>query len=216
MHSTLLFLFSGLCGGWLGLFTGLPGWGPRLAAVVQAAHAAAPMTFESRLVVYVSGAVRRPGLYRLQAGARVVDAIQMAGGAQKEADLMALDLAAELEDGQSIQVPGQVGARQNQSPGSASAHGKRLDAEGGLRLLRANPPSRASKGPAAKTRRHLLNLNRAGASELQRLPGVGPGLAAKILAQRRRIGQFRRLEDLREIGGIGEKRLAKIAPHVVL
>jgi competence protein ComEA len=135
-------------------------------------------------VVHVAGAVVRPGIVHLRAGARVVDAIEAAGGARPDADLDALNLAAKVADGQRIGVglPGQPGAA---VPGGSASGGGVADGS-------------ASAGP--------LNLNTATQSEVESLPGIGPVLGAAILRERDQRGGFRSVDELRSVRGIGEKR----------
>jgi competence protein ComEA len=142
-----------------------------------------------RVTVHVAGAVRRPGVYRLAAGARVDDALRRAGGARARADLDAVNLAAKLEDGRQILVPRRappVGATAA-APGAAAA----------------------GTAPAAP-----INLNTATLEQLDTLDGVGPGIAQRILDYREQHGGFRDVQELGEVPGIGAKRLATLTPLV--
>ena len=138
----------------------------------------------SRLVVHVAGAVRRPGVYRLAAGSRVFDAVRRAGGARRRADLAALNLASKLEDGRQVLVP---------LRGAASAAGGTA---------------------AAPVEGQPLDLNMASAEQLDQLDGIGPGMAAAILKYRDQHGGFGSVEELGEVPGIGEKRLASLREQV--
>lgn len=144
-----------------------------------------------RLVVHVAGAVRRPGVYRLRAGARVDDAVRRAGGATAAADLTGLNLAAELQDGRQVVVPEQ-----------AVADAGRADGRSGDPAL----AQQAASGP--------LNLGTATLEQLDALDGVGPATAQKILDFRDEHGGFSSVEQLAEIPGIGEKRLASLREQV--
>ena len=147
-----------------------------------------------RVTVHVAGAVRRPGVYRLAAGARVDDALQRAGGARARADLTAVNLAAKLEDGRQVIVPQRAQAA---TPGAAA---------GGV-AAPAGAPGTAQ--PAAP-----VNLNTATLEQLDTLDGVGPGIAQRILDYREQHGGFTRVEELGEVPGIGPKRLATLKPLV--
>lgn len=155
---------------------------------------AAPQVAETRLRVHVQGAVKAPGLYRLPVGSRVADGVQAAGGPKRGAALNSLDLAGLLADGQTIDLPLESDLR---SPGPEPI--------GPPRPPRRPPAARpaAPSGP--------LSLNGATAAQLDALPGVGPGLARTLVAERARRGGFKRLEELREIRGIGAKRYAKLS-----
>lgn len=157
--------------------------------------AAAPVT-AGPLVVSVVGRVARPGLVRVPDGARVADALDAAGGALPEVDLGALNLARRLGDGEQIAVgvpPAADAAPVLPAPGSEPASG----AEPG-----------AAAAPAAPGGK--IDLNTATLSDLDALPGVGPVTAKKIIDWRSANGRFSRVEQLREIDGIGERRFAQL------
>jgi competence protein ComEA len=137
-----------------------------------------------KVVVHVAGAVRQPGVYRLPASARVVDAVRRAGGARRHADLAALNLAAKLEDGRQVLVPLRGATAAEAGGGSATAPGSPLD------------------------------LNTATADQLDQLDGIGPGMAAAILKYREQHGGFGSVEELGQVPGIGEKRLASLREQV--
>ncbi len=139
------------------------------------------------LVVDVSGAVRRPGLYRLRPGARVADALARAGGATARADVEAVNLAAPLADGQKVLVPRTHPA----SAGPAS-------------------PAAGAGGPAGR-----VSLSTATLEELDALPGVGPVTAQRILDYRQKQGGFRSVEELDAVPGIGPARLEQLRELVV-
>jgi competence protein ComEA len=149
-----------------------------------------------RVTVHVAGAVRRPGVYRLAAGARVDDALRRAGGARGRADLAAVNLAAKLEDGRQVLVPERAAA------GAGGAAPAASGAAGGT--------SAAGAGATAAP----INLNTATLEQLDTLDGVGPGIAQRILDYREQHGGFTRVEELGEVPGIGPKRLATLTPLV--
>jgi competence protein ComEA len=146
-----------------------------------------------RIVVHVAGAVTRPGVVELAAGARVIDAIEAVGGALPDGDLDRLNLAAKLADGQRVYV-GRPGVA---DPGAAVSGG----ADGGS----------GTATPGAK-----LDLNTATQAQLEELPGVGPAFAQAILTERQRRGGFTSVNDLRSVRGIGDKRFADLAPLVTV
>ena len=141
-------------------------------------------------LVDVAGAVRRPGVYRLRAGARVGDALSRAGGPTRRADTTAVNLAAKLVDGQQIVVPLRV---------AVAAGAAAQQPAGGAGAPQAGPP---------------VSLNGATLEQLDALQGVGPATAQKILDWRSRNGGFRSVDDLAEIPGIGPKKLEALRPQV--
>jgi len=144
---------------------------------------AALTTVESRLVVDVVGAVRRPGLYRLPPGTRVADALARAGGLTRKADRTLVNLAAPLADGEQVIVPARVSGA-----GAAATSG--------------GSGSAAPAGP--------VHLNVATLEQLDALPGVGPVTAQKILDYRQKHGAFGSVDELDAIPGIGPARLDQL------
>ncbi|MBB3661107.1 comEA protein [Prauserella sediminis] len=148
-----------------------------------------------RLVVSVVGKVRRPGLVRMRAGARVADAIESAGGAPRRADLLSVNLARVLVDGEQIYVGVPV-------PPEVRAGGT---ADG------AQPNG---TGTADETGDERVPLNTADQEALESLPGVGEVTAQRILEWRDDHGEFTAVEQLREVDGIGDKRFADLRDAV--
>ncbi|SEH13962.1 competence protein ComEA [Thermoleophilum album] len=146
--------------------------------------------------VHVVGAVRRPGVYRLPDRALVARAVAAAGGADRAADLTALNLAARIEDGQQVVVP-----RRGAQPAGASAGVPTSPATAGG----AGGAGSSAPGARAAAAGGKLSLRTATLEQLEQLDGIGPTLARRILAYRERRG-FRSLDELREVEGIGEKR----------
>lgn len=144
------------------------------------------------VTVHVAGAVADPGVHVLPAGARVVDAVDRAGGATTAAELDGLNLAAPVVDGQRIYVPeaGEV------DPASVAP---------------GPPPVEGSVAPSGP-----IDVNRATAAELERLPGVGPATAAAIVDDRERNGPFAAVDDLDRVPGIGPAKLDAIRDLVTV
>ncbi|MGC8874582.1 MAG: ComEA family DNA-binding protein [Chloroflexia bacterium] len=142
-----------------------------------------PTATPAPVVVYVSGAVVRPGVYALPAGARVADALAAAGGATAEADLVHLNLARRLHDEEQVYVP----RKGEPTP-----------------VWPTGAPSSGGGG------RSKVNINTAGVAELDTLPGIGPGYAQRIVDYRQQHGPFRTIEDLQKVPGIGPATFARI------
>ncbi len=139
-----------------------------------------------RFVVYVTGAVHRPGVYHLRAGARVEEAVRRAGGRTAAADAGAVNLAAKVADGQQIVVP-------ERAPAVAAGDGA------------------VSTGSSPRA---PVSLNGATLDQLDELDGVGPATAAKIVAWREANGGFASVDDLGQVAGIGPKKLEALRPQV--
>jgi competence protein ComEA len=140
------------------------------------------------VTVDVAGKVRRPGIAVLGAGARVVDALEAAGGVRAGVDVAGLNLARVLVDGEQVLV------------GVPPVPG-----------VAASAPMPSGGPPTA-----LVNLNTADAAQLDTLPDVGPVTAESILAWRTEHGAFSSVDELLEVDGIGEATLARIAPLVTV
>ncbi len=162
-----------------------------------ATTSAASASSSARITVHVAGAVARPGVVELGAGARVIDAVEAVGGAHADADLDRLNLAAKLADGERVYVP-KVGEADPGvvTGGDASATG--TGTSGGTIL-------------GGK-----VNLNTATDAQLEDLPGIGPTYAQSIIAERQRRGGFKSVNELRGVRGIGDKRFAELAPLVTV
>jgi competence protein ComEA len=171
----------------LGAVGGGAGAAPRGPVAPLAVDDAADAGSDAKVVVHVAGAVRRPGVYTLRADARVDDAVERAGGARRRADLSGLNLAAKVEDGRQVLVP-----------------------------VRAPPGSSAASGAAASAEGQPLNVNTATLEQLDQLTGVGPVTAQKILDAREERGGFSSIEELGEIPGIGDVRLATLREEITL
>lgn len=146
------------------------------------------------IIVYVSGAVKRPGVYRLPHESRRVDAVQQAGGFLNGADISQINLADRLVDGEQIVIPG-----------GTDVPAPQLTIGGNGLLFTPTPPAGQP-----------VNLNTASAEELDQLPGIGPTAAQKIVEYRMANGAFTRVEDLLKIPGIGPSILEEIRGLVTL
>lgn len=139
------------------------------------------------LAVHVVGAVEKPGVYMLTRDKRINDAVQLAQPTAK-ADLSQINLAALLEDGKQIYVPG---------------FGEKRTATTAVQRIGENNSG-------------LINLNTASSSELDKLPGIGPALAERIIAYREQHGSFAAIEDITKVSGIGPALLEKIRNKITV
>lgn len=160
-------------------------------------------TGAARVVVHVLGAVERDGVVRLPPSSRVTDAIEQAGGATADADLDRLNLARVVTDGERLYVPhvgeDEVPAALDPVDGGAAAAGGGGD---------------GAAGPAGTSPDSVVDLNSADQAALETLPGIGPGLAGRILAWRDEHGRFAAVEDLLDVSGIGDVRFAELRDRV--
>ena len=155
-----------------------------------------------QLVVYLCGAVRRPGVYHLDQGARVADLLALGGGALAKAELQAINLAAPLADGQQVVVP---------EKGAAGAAAAAPAASGSSGAASGGTAGASSPVPGAP-----VNLNTATLEQLDALPGVGPSTAQKIIDYRTANGGFKSVDELNQVSGIGDVRFAALKDLVTV
>ena len=138
-----------------------------------------PAPTEKPIVVHVTGAVPRPGVYALAKGSRVQDAISAAGGFLADAEKSGINLARALEDGEQLDIP---------------------YAEGASPVIGTEAPAFA---PTESSNSELVNINTASQTELETLPGIGPTTAQKIIQYREQNGPFVNTQDIINVPGIG-------------
>ncbi len=153
------------------------------------------------VVVSVAGLVHKPGLVTLSTGARVADALAAAGGPLDGADLIGLNMARRVADGEQIIVG--IAA----PPGRPPTMGSSVSSPAGP----GTPAPASGQAPAPPA---VVNLNTATAEQLDTLPGIGPVTAAAIIAWRDAHGPFTSVEQLGEVDGIGPARLQKLRDRV--
>jgi competence protein ComEA len=143
---------------------------------------------KSIFVIDVKGEIVHPGVYEMEAGARVHQLIKEAGGLNDDADEMAINLAAPLEDGMVIYIPRKGEGEDNPIP------------------IQSQQEDKDEK----------VNINLATSEELQTLTGIGPSKAETIITYREENGLFKAPESLLEVSGIGEKSLEKIKDEITV
>jgi competence protein ComEA len=158
-------------------------------------HTRTPTATPGPIRVYVSGAVAVPGVYSLAWDSRVDQAIAAAGGAAAAADLIQVNLAQRLSDGEQVHVP---------------AHGEVVPPQLSLQPARKTATAR----PPSADRR--INVNTANGNQLEALPGIGPALAQRILDYRQANGPFARPEDIKKVKGIGDSIFEQIKELITI
>lgn len=140
-------------------------------------------THISQITVHITGAINNPGVIIIEEGARIVDALEAAGGETEEADVNRLNLAYVLEDGEKLYIPSK-----NEEEQEYITQGKDNMSEG----------------------QSKININSAQIEELITLPGVGEATANKIIEYRKENGKFQKIEDLKNVPGIGDSKYENI------
>ncbi|MHB1651002.1 MAG: helix-hairpin-helix domain-containing protein [Desulfitobacteriaceae bacterium] len=188
------------------------------------------------IVVYVTGAVEKPGLVRLPLDARLDDALKQVR-LLPEANLDVMNPAERLKDGQKISVSFRLGTELANTVGNSSnlsgtSSGRSLSTQPGtLPTKSAVTPPGTSSGASTPSGSSMvssgsvsnpsgvtgkININTASAAELDKLPGIGPALAERIIQYRTENGLFVKPEDLQAVSGIGPKTYEKMATQVTV
>jgi len=150
---------------------------------------------EKEVTVDVKGAVKNPGVYQLQAGARVHDALQKAGGLLPDAESKSINQAQKLTD-------------------EAVVYVAKVGEEGADVTQTSQTP--AGNGGTEKGKSGLVNLNTATEAELQTVSGIGQKKAQDIIAYREANGKFKSVDELKNVSGIGAKTLEKLKDYVTV
>lgn len=152
---------------------------------------------KKEIVVHVTGEVKKEGVVYLEEGSRVVDAIKRAGGETKEADLSQVNLAYVLQDGQKIYIP-----NKNEKISAYISENMGENVE--------------ENNTTTKKEGTKVNINTAGLEELDQLPGIGPAIAQRIIDYRKEHGEFKKVEDVQEVKGIGDAKYSEIKDSITV
>ena len=150
-------------------------------------------TQNNEIIVHITGEVKKEGVIHLNKGDRIIDAIKKAGGETKQADLSQVNLAYELQDGQKIYIP-----NKNEKISEYIVGGN-----GNTNINSINSKEETK-----------VNINTANQSELDSLPGIGPATAQKIIEYRNQNGNFKKIEDLQNVKGIGQAKYEEIRNNI--
>lgn len=173
---------------------GTAGSGTAVSDAGMQAAASTAQGAASQIAVDVEGAVVSPGVYTLAAGSRVGEAIEAAGGFAEGAAAAQVNRAQKLEDGVQVYVAREGEAAATGTAGSAAA----------------------SASSAAASQQAKVNINTATSEQLQTLQGVGEGIASRIIDYREKNGSFKKIEDLKNVSGIGDARFAAIEESITV
>ena len=149
---------------------------------------------ESFIVVHITGAVKKQGVIELKEGSRISDAIESAGGATKEADLSKINLAYIVKDGQKIYVPNKNDKEETNN----------ITEDAGENVIKNDTTTKQEK----------VNINTASQTELETLNGIGPSTALKIINYRQQNGNFKQIEDIKNVPGIGDSKFEGIKENI--
>lgn len=143
---------------------------------------------EEKIVIHIAGQVKKPGVIRIKEGARIADIIEQAGGLNEEADITNINLAYPVEDGQKVIIP---------------KKGEKLEE------YETDKNDNLQREPSTK-QNEKINLNKASKEELEKLQGIGEQTAQKIIDYRKTNGDFKQIEDIKNVEGIGDTKYENI------
>ena len=158
---------------------------------------------QNQIYIHIIGEVNNQGVIVLEKGQRIVDAIEKAGGITKKADLSKVNLAYVLSDGQKVRIPS-VDDKENVEYVTQNSGNNTLIESGN------QGANNISLGGGK------VNINTATQTELETLTGIGPSLAARIIEYRGQNGKFKKVEELRNVKGIGQSKYDGIKEEVVV
>ena len=150
----------------------------------------------TKIMIYITGQVKNPGIYELQENSRIKDAIEEAGGLKETADITDINLATILQDEDKITIPSKEEKNQN------NVQSKTTEKSQNTNSLATNATT--------KTQNTKVNINTATQTELETLPGIGPSTASKIVSYRKENGKFKNIEEIKKVSGIGDSKFEKI------
>ena len=154
---------------------------------------------QEKIVIHITGAICNEGIYELEENSRIVDAVKMAGGLKEEADLKQINLAYVLEDGMKINIPSK----------NDNSNENINNTENYITKEKLNSSNNTNSAKTSK-----ININSATQTELETLPGIGPSTALKIINYRKEKGKFNKIEDIKNVNGIGESKFNKIKEFI--
>jgi competence protein ComEA len=147
------------------------------------------------IIIHIAGAVKTPGVVKLEEGARMEDAIEAAGGLTEDADISNVNLAYVLDDGIKINIPSLSATETAEDEGIITENN-------GENIVENTSSSLATSSK--------ININKASQTELETLPGIGASLATRIIEYRDKSGKFGSIEDIKNVNGIGDSKFENI------
>ena len=149
---------------------------------------------EVKIIIHVAGEVNNPGIISLKQGSRIIDAIESAGGLTEDADISNVNLAYELEDAQKIYIPSIYDLEE-------------------IAVIQENSENILSSGVKKNSK---VNINKANEGELQNLTGIGLSIAKRIVQYRNENGNFKNLEYIKNVSGIGDSKYENIKDEICI
>lgn len=154
---------------------------------------------EEMIVVHIAGEVKKPGIVKIKEGARIADIIEEAGGLTEKANIININLAYIIEDGQKIIIPSKEQKVEIEQEGY-------IQTENGVGII--------NEEQGLSNKNQLVNINKATKEELCELQGIGESTADKIITYRKENGNFKQIEDIKNVPGIGDAKYENIKDKI--
>ena len=146
------------------------------------------------IFVHIDGWIQNPGVYEIKENDRVNAIIEKAGGLKEGASIKSINLAARLSDGDKIYIPNREEEKQIET---AEVKGNNI-------------------GTVKITKNNKININKASITELKQITGIGESTANKIIDYRENVGKFKKIEDIKEVKGIGDSKYKSIKDKITI
>ena len=166
-----------------------------------------------KIIIYITGAVKKEGVYELEEGSRISDAIEQAEGLKEEANTENINLAYKLEDGTKIKIPTQKETQENLK--NNIQNNEYITTNSGLENENISNSGNTANSTQVK-KDQKININKATQEELETLSGIGPSTANKIIQYRKDNGNFKSIEEIKNVSGIGESKYNEIKNNIVI
>lgn len=152
---------------------------------------------ENIIMVHIIGGVAKPGVVKIKEGGRIEDAIEAAGGLTEDSDISNVNLAYVLDDGVKVKIP----TIDDESKETEETY---ISEDSGKNVILQEDEKAGS----------IVNINKATQTELETLPGIGPSLAGRIISYREQNGKFKKVEDIKNVAGIGDSKFENIKDFI--
>ena len=175
---------------------------------------------DTRIIVYITGAINKEGIYELPIDSRIADLIEKADGIKEEAYIEKLNLAYKLEDGKKVHIPTKQEYEEEQKlqeneNTKEDITNKYITTSSGISSIEnsvENDNDNNNKNNSNINKK--ININKATQTELDSLPGIGPSTSIKIIEYREQNGNFKNIEEIKNVSGIGDAKYEKIKDKI--
>lgn len=167
---------------------------------------------ENNIVIYITGAVKKEGIYEIKENSRISDAIEAAGGLSENANIKDINLAYIIEDGVKIYIPTNEEVNKNEININIKQESTYVSKES--EGIKTNTSYIENSKSLTNNKNEKVNINTATQTELETLPGIGPSTALKIINYRKENGKFNSVDDIKKVSGIGDSKFDKIKDFI--